>query len=240
MANQSKQVGGIVPSHILSSKLLEALPVEIRLQIYDDVFRGSRVTVQRIDQPTPGSKRLELRPSHHYQLLLVCRQIYAEALSAYWSSTVMDSAMNPPLDFDNFPEVLRTTPVFARPLVREICCKGFREVPGLDINQFAGRFARLERLVMEPGFHVIPRIFYQRCTWSAGMVIDQAQRGLRMHYPSFGPNGLANIRGDIQVLQRVEGLRVRLAANDETWPAKVCLQSVSVTVRWNIADLLAP
>ncbi|KKY36471.1 hypothetical protein UCDDA912_g03542 [Diaporthe ampelina] len=206
MANQSKEDNGIVPSNTLVSKLLAVLPVEIRLHIYEDVFRGSR--------------------------------IYAEARPAYWSSTVIDSALNPPFDSDDFSQVLRTIPVFSRPRIREIWCKGFREYPGLNFKQFVDRFARVERLVMEPAFLYVSRRFYRESTWSAGMVINRAQRDLRKCFPMFGPDGLTNIRGDIQVLQRVQfpvivrsrGMQIRLAAKDKTYPAKVRLQSVSVKI----------
>lgn len=243
MASQSKDGEGSASSNTMVSRLLTVLPVETRLQIYEDVFRGSRARLISINARTPQSKAFALRPSHHHQLLLVCPQIYAEALSTYWSSTIIDSALTPPFEFGNFSEVLLAIPVFARPVIREIRCKGFREsVPGLSFKQFVDRFDKIETVVMEPAFNYISRRFYDETDWSAHFVINRAQRQLRRQLPTFDFDGTSNF----QVLQRIQfpvvirarDSEIRLAARDRYYPAKVRLESVSVMVYWNTDDFL--
>lgn len=231
------------PNNTLVSVLLTVLPVETRLQIYEEVFRGSRVRLLSINPPTPGGKILALRPSHHHQLLLVCPQIYTEALSTYWSSTIVDSALNPIFETTTFSEVLRTIPVFARPVIREIRCKGFREsVPGLNFKQFVARFAKIETVVMEPAFLYVSRRSYKDSDWSANMIINKVQRDLRRRFPTFGFDGTGNYqvlqRAQFPVIVRSRGMQIRLGARDKSYPAKVCLESISVTVQWNKADFL--
>lgn len=244
MASQSKDEEGNAPSNTIISRLLTVLPVETRLQIYEDVFRGSRARLISINPRTPQSKAFALRPSHHHQLLLVCPQIYAEALSTYWSSTIVDSALTPPFEFGNFSEVLRAIPVFARPLIREIRCKGFREsVPGLNFRQFVDRFDKIETLVMEPAFNYVDRRFYDETEWSANFVINRAQLKLRRQLPMFDFDGTSNVR----VLQRIQfpvvvrarDSEIRLSARDRYYPAKVRLESISVMVHWDTADFLS-
>ncbi|KAK7706615.1 hypothetical protein SLS64_007446 [Diaporthe eres] len=227
MASHTKDEEGNAPSNAMISRLLTVLPVETRLQIYEDVFRGSRARLISITPRTPQGKAFALRPSHHHQLLLVCHQIYAEALSTYWSSTIIDSALNPPFEHGDFSEVLRAIPVFARPVIREIRCKGFREsVPGLNFRQFVGRFGKIETLVMEPVFNYVSRRFYDQTDWSsAHFVINRTQRLLRRQLPMFDFDGTSNI----QVLQKIQfpvvihgrDSEIRLSARDRYYPAKV-------------------
>lgn len=226
MASRSKEEEGSVPSTTLISRLLTVLPVEIRLQIYEQVFHGSRVRLRSIHRCTPGRNTHILRPSHHHQLLLVCRQVYAEALSPYWSSTIIDSGLHPPLEKANLAEILRTIPYFAQPLIREIRCNGFREVPYLNLNQFVGLFARIEILVMEPTSLYVSRRFYRDSNWSDDIVISRAQSDLRRRFPTFGLGGLDNV----QVLQKVQfpviarsrnNTQIRLSARNKDYPAKV-------------------
>lgn len=227
---------GNASNNTLVSRLLTVLPVETRLQIYEEVFRGSRVRLLSINPPTRSSKSFALRPSHHYQLLLVCPQIYTEALPTYWSSTIIDSALSPPFESGDFSEIIRTIPDFARPVIREIRCKGFREsVPGLNLKQFVDRFARIQILVMEPAFIYVSRRSYKDSDWSVNMIIRRAQRDLRRRFPMFGFDGTSDL--NIQVLQRVQfpvvvrsrGMQIRLGARDKSYPAKVRLESISVT-----------
>ncbi|KAI7781852.1 hypothetical protein LA080_014342 [Diaporthe eres] len=227
MASQSDNEERNTPSNTIVSRLLTVLPVETRLQIYQDVFRGSRARLISINPRTPQGKAFALRPSHHHQLLLVCPQIYAEALSTYWSSTIIDSALNPPFEFGDFSEVLRAIPVFARPVIREIRCKGFREsVPGLNFRQFVDRFDKIETLVMEPAFTYVSRRYYDQTDWSANFVINEARLKLRRQLAAvFGFDDMSNIR----VLQRIQfpvvirgrDSQIRLAARDRYYPAKV-------------------
>lgn len=233
MASQSKEEGTVL-NNTLFSGLLTVLPLEIRLQIYRQVFHGSRVRLLTIPSRNPLSTELALRPSHHHQLLLVCHQIYTEALSAYWSSTIIDSALNPLFETVSFSEVLRTIPVSARPVIREIRCHGFRETdPGLNFKRFVDHLFRIETLVMEPDFLYISRSQYRQSSWSTASILTRAQRSLRRRFPGLGPDGVSGV----QVLQRVQfpvivrsmGMRIRLAARDENYPAKVRLESVSVT-----------
>lgn len=230
MASQSREEGDQVPINSLGRMLLTVLPPELRLQIYEDFFHGSRVRLVSITPRTPRGKSLTLRPSHHHQLLLVCRQIYAEALRPYWFSTVIDSALNHPFETATFSEVIRTIPTFAKPVIREIRCKGFREseaAPGLSFKQFVTRFAKIKTVVMEPAFLYISRGRYERSSWSDDMVISRARGDLRRRYPLFGSDGLSGIR----VLQRVQfpvyvrsrGMQIRLGARNKNYPAKVRL-----------------
>lgn len=223
--------------------LLTVLPFELRLQIYEDVFRGSRVRLVSITPGIPLGKSLTLRPSHHHQLLLVCRQIYNEALFPYWSSTVIDSALNPPFECATFSEVMRTIPKFAQPAIREIRCKGFREsVPGLNFEQFGDHFAKIETLVMEPAFLYVSRGRYERSSWSSDMVISRARGDLRRRYPIFGFDGPSGVR----VLQRVQfpvyvrsrGMQIRLGARNKNYPAKVRLYRMPPAI--HLKDFLTP
>lgn len=235
MASQAREEEDHVPSNDLGRMLLKVLPLELRLQIYEDVFRGSRVRLVSIIPRTPRGKSLTLRPSHHHQLLLVCHQIYAEALNPYWSSTVIDSALNSPFESANFSEVLSTIPAFAQPIIRLIQCKGFRESdPGLNFKQFVDRFGKIVTLIMEPAFLYISRHRYDRCTWSADEVITRARGDLRRRYPSFGfddPRGTQVLqRVQFPVVVRSRAMQIRLAARDKNYPAKVRLKSTSVMV----------
>lgn len=230
MASQSREEGDQVPSNSLGQMLLTVLPLELRLQIYEDIFHGSRVRLVSINPRTPRGKSLTLRPSHHHQLLLVCRQIYAEALRPYWSSTVIDSALNSPFESANFSEVLSMIPVFAQPVIRVIQCKGFREsVPGLNFKQFVDSFGKIQTLVMEPAFLYVSRRRYERSTWSADTVITRARGDLRRRYPSFrfdDPRGTQVLqRVQFPVVVRSQAMQIRLAARDKNYPAKVRLES---------------
>lgn len=235
MASQSTEEEGQVPSDTLVPRLLTVLPVEIRLQIYEEVFSGSRVRVRSINHLTLQGQSLTLRPSHHHQLLLVCHQIYAEALSTYWSSTIIHSALNSPIESVNFSEVMRTIPTFAQPVIREIRCNGFRESqPGLTFNQFVEQFARLETFVIEPTVTYVSRRRYRESNWSSEKVLSLAQRELQSWYPMFGldlPRGVRFLqRVQFPVVVRSGGMRIRLGARHRTYPAKVRLESSSATV----------
>lgn len=245
MASQSMEEEGPDPRNPLVPSLLTVLPIEIRLQIYEQVFHGSRVRVWPITPRTTWGKRLALRPSHHYQLLLVCRQIYTEARSTYWSSTVIDSALNPPFEYTKFAEVMRVIPAFAQPVIREIQCKGFTEkLRGLSFEQFVHSFARLETIVMEPNFIYVDRRCYQDSTWSSEEVINRAQRDLRPSYRFcvlVEPSGVRFLQKlQFPVVVQSRGMRVQLGARDENYPAKVRLESSSVTIFQSIADWLTP
>ena len=228
MASQSMEEEGSVPNTTLVSRLLTVVPVEIRLQIYENVFHGSRVRLRSVHRPTPKTKTLILRPSHHYQLLLTSRQIYAEVLSPYWSSTIIDSNLHSLFDTANFAEILRTIPYFAQPLIREIRCNGFREVPYLNLNQFVGLFARIEIIVLKPASLYVSRRFYRDSTWSDEILISRAQWDLRRRFPTFGLGGPNNV----QVLQKVQfpviarsrkNTQIRLSVRNKDYPAKVRL-----------------
>lgn len=245
MANQSSEEGDQVPNNILGRMLLTVLPFELRLQIYEDVFRGSRVRLVSITPRIPLGKSLTLRPSHHHQLLFVCHQIYNEALFPYWSSTVIDSALNPPFESATFSEVMLSISGFAQPVVREIRCKGFREsegVPGLNFKQFVGQFPKIETVVMEPAFLYVSRGRYDRSTWSADMVLSRARGDLRRRYPMFGSDG----PGGVRILQRVQfpvyvrsrGMQIRLGARNKNYPAKVRLYITPPAV--HLKDFLTP
>lgn len=228
MASQPMEEEGSVPNTTLVSRLLTVVPVEIRLQIYENVFHGSRVRLRSVHRPTPKTKTLILRPSHHYQLLLASRQVYAEALSPYWSSTIIDSNLHSPFDTANFAEILRTIPYFAQPLIREVRCNSFREVPYLNLNQFVGLFARIEIIVLKPASLYVSRRFYRDSTWSDEIVISRAQWDLRRRFPTLGLGGPNNV----QVLQKVQfpviarswkNTQIRLSVRNKDYPAKVRL-----------------
>lgn len=235
MASQSKEEVGHFPSNTLVPSLLTVLPVEIRLQIYEQVFHGSRVRVRTITPRTTWGKTLTLRPSHHHQLLLVCRQVYTEALSTYWSSTVIDSALDTSFESTKFSEVIRVIPAFAQPVIKEIWTKGFTEKGrGLTFEQFVGRFARLETIMLEPDVIYLSRRRHRESDWSSETVIDLTKRGHPMQYPFSGLEDTNTVRFlqkvQFAVVVRSNGMRVRLGARHENYPAKVRLESSSATI----------
>lgn len=78
-----------------NSPLFTSLPVEIRLQIYDEVFTGSKLTLvitpsRHSRDPVPlGGRRTIFESTGHHNFLLTCRVVYHEALSSYWSKTLV-------------------------------------------------------------------------------------------------------------------------------------------------------
>lgn len=81
--------------------LLDTLPVELRLNIYEFVFQGSKVHAALTEQAESSSTQspaVSLRHSEHFKLLLSCRTIYNEALAIYWSNTALKLEC-PPLKF---------------------------------------------------------------------------------------------------------------------------------------------
>lgn len=81
--------------------LLDTLPVELRLNIYEFLFQGSKVHAALTEQAESSSTRspaVFLRHSEHFKLLLSCRTVYNEALATYWSNTVLKLEC-PPLKF---------------------------------------------------------------------------------------------------------------------------------------------
>lgn len=113
------------------SPLFTMLPVELRLRIYASAFEGSQNQMdywledieywpdRQPDSDHPPryeSDRIThclLRPSQHNQLLFACRRIYEEALTAYWSHTVVD--MSGRKFFYGPGVMLRNIPSHARP-----------------------------------------------------------------------------------------------------------------------------
>lgn len=72
--------------------LLDSLPVELRLSIYEFFFKGSQVhakLAENAEHSSTQSRAVVLRDSGHFNLLLSCRTIYNEALANYWSTTVL-------------------------------------------------------------------------------------------------------------------------------------------------------
>lgn len=79
----------------IRSPLFNKLPAEIRVQIYEEAFAGSKLRLILIpsvwsDDPVPsGGRRSIFRSTGHHNFLLTCRAVYDEALSNYWSKTLV-------------------------------------------------------------------------------------------------------------------------------------------------------
>lgn len=227
-----------------ASNFLMDLPAEIRLMFYKEVFRGSRATIVTINPNPPTANPLTLRLSHHHQLLRTCRRVYEEARSTYWSSTVIDSGLNPSFESRTLTNILGTIPNFARPLIREIQCMGFQEGPGFGYREFSSRFASIETLVMEPAFTYVSQQVYEQGSWSAAKIIERAQlcSGLQSSDLGFGRQRRISVLQRVRfcVTVRSHGLTVRMAPRSARFPAKVSLYRIMrcYTTTWLIFGLI--
>lgn len=79
------------PDHLA---LLE-LPIEIRLKIYEFVFRGSRIYVQLVGEDVQ-TRHLHIH-GEDVSVLLTCRQIYHEARSEWYTSDLWTLGFPPVL-----------------------------------------------------------------------------------------------------------------------------------------------
>lgn len=93
----------------LESPLFTRLPVELRLQIYQDVFHGSTAQSNYFPWHGPAADRCgwchpkymyQLRHSGHHRLLLTCHAVYKEATALYWSSTIINMGQERGPDYD--------------------------------------------------------------------------------------------------------------------------------------------
>lgn len=106
----------------IHSPLFTILPAELRLQIYEAIFEGSQANIFLWSVEETEYRSLyhyKLRPTPHNLLLFVCRGIYNEALTVYWSQTTID------LGGSKLPHrwsclMLDAIPIYARPYIRYI------------------------------------------------------------------------------------------------------------------------
>ncbi|KAI7782207.1 hypothetical protein LA080_013752 [Diaporthe eres] len=71
------------------SPLFTKLPPELRLQIYNEVFEGSRTTYKQNLVIGHRTYRNILSPTDHRNFLLNCRKAYNEAHETYWNKTIL-------------------------------------------------------------------------------------------------------------------------------------------------------
>lgn len=71
------------------SPLFTKLPVELRLQIYNEIFEGSKTSYKQTLVIGHRTYRNILWPTDHRNFLLTCRKAYTEALETYWSKTIL-------------------------------------------------------------------------------------------------------------------------------------------------------
>ncbi|KAG6355240.1 hypothetical protein INS49_004321 [Diaporthe citri] len=71
------------------SPLFTKIPAELRLQIYNEIFEGSRTTYRQSLVMGHRTYRNILWPTDHRNFLLTCRQAYNEALETYWSKAIL-------------------------------------------------------------------------------------------------------------------------------------------------------
>lgn len=78
-----------IPSQIDASPFFTVLPPELRLQIYEAMFEGSKAGYKQEYTVGSHTQHHVLLPTYHYKFLLTCRQAYNEALKTYWSKTIL-------------------------------------------------------------------------------------------------------------------------------------------------------
>ena len=69
--------------------LFAALPAELRLLIYEQMFEGSKASYKRRHTVGSRTQLSVLVPTYHCNFLLTCHQAYNEALKIYWSKTTL-------------------------------------------------------------------------------------------------------------------------------------------------------
>lgn len=102
---------------INGSPLFDKIPVELRLQIYEDVFEGSKTTYKQSHVIGHRTYHRILLPTNHHNLVLTCRQAYNESQQTYWKKTILYG------DYDSVEAVffLRSVvPDFAKPHIQHI------------------------------------------------------------------------------------------------------------------------
>lgn len=128
------------------SPLFGVLPVELRLQIYEELFAGSKASYKK--KHTIGS-RTELNillPSDHYNFLLTCRQAYNEALMTYWSQTTL---YGDPDDNDSVHFLGSVVPDIAKPRIKHIRGLNSCELPNLPLEECLKDYQRLQSIGFE-------------------------------------------------------------------------------------------
>lgn len=71
------------------SPLFTKLPAELRLQIYKEIFEGSRTTYKPSLVIGHRTYRNILWPTDHRNFLLTCHKAYNEAQETYWNKTIL-------------------------------------------------------------------------------------------------------------------------------------------------------
>ncbi|KAG6355239.1 hypothetical protein INS49_004320 [Diaporthe citri] len=162
------------PAPVPGCHFLETLPVELRLDIYEHFFQGSKVhatLARNTDSSSTQSPAVILRHSEHFKLLLTSRAIHDEALAAYWSTTVLKLEC-PPLRFGrpsgfrpaklkldkyahrlyaSLPEVVKDNVKHIRGMVLPSLKSGFvQENPSLTASALLGTFKKLATCEMSP------------------------------------------------------------------------------------------
>lgn len=141
----SIDVGPASATGHLRSPLFVLLPVELRLKIYEDVFDGANAKlVCRRWYGAPNHDETHdypdyiymLRQSEHHRPLLTCRALYEEAMTLYWSHTVIHMPTGTPRDilqrgykYPSIGDAVYAIPVHARQYIQHITnvkdCQGF-------------------------------------------------------------------------------------------------------------------
>lgn len=129
------------------SSLFTALPAELRLQIYEQLFEGSTVSYKK--KHTAGGGRAHhsiLLPSGHCNFLLACNQAYGEAIKIYWSRITL---YGDPEDKELTFFLGNIVPDLAKPYIRHIRGLNSRELPYRPLDRCLKDYRRLQTIAFE-------------------------------------------------------------------------------------------
>ncbi|KAI7782206.1 hypothetical protein LA080_013751 [Diaporthe eres] len=154
--------------------LLDNLPVELRLKVYEFFFKGSQIhatLAENAKYSFTQNPAVVLRHSNHFNLLMSCRTIYNEALATYWSATVLN-LKSPPMIFGrpsefrpvkfkldtyahrlcmSLPEAVKENVKHVRGMVLPALKGGFvEENPSLTASALLGTLKKLATCEMTP------------------------------------------------------------------------------------------
>ncbi|POS71090.1 hypothetical protein DHEL01_v210515 [Diaporthe helianthi] len=133
------------------SPLFAVLPAELRLQIYEELFEGSRVHYKKKHTVGNRTQLSILLPSNHCNFLFTCEQAYDEALKTYWRKTTLYG--DP--DDDELTFFLGCiVPDYAKPLIRHISGLNSGELPDRPLAECLKDYRALQTIGFEERWFV--------------------------------------------------------------------------------------